>query len=99
MQCHVGLYFLSNSFLTYDAMSFSILYRSSAYKRFSYSNWKIPIGLVSEFLFGLIVRQASASGATARTWAAQSIASVCMSSDMSAFLMTALRSDILRTLD
>lgn len=33
MQCHVGLYFLSNSFLTYDAMSFSILYRSSAYTK------------------------------------------------------------------
>ena len=31
----------------------------------------------------------------ARTWVLQSMASCCMSSDMSAFLITALRSDIL----
>ena len=31
MQCQVGLYFLSNSFLMYAAMSFSMLYFSRAY--------------------------------------------------------------------
>ena len=30
MQCQVGLYFLSNSFLMYAAMSFSMLYFSRA---------------------------------------------------------------------
>eukprot|EP00416_Gambierdiscus_australes_P030073 CAMPEP_0171088166 /NCGR_PEP_ID=MMETSP0766_2-20121228/20613_1 /TAXON_ID=439317 /ORGANISM="Gambierdiscus australes, Strain CAWD 149" /LENGTH=80 /DNA_ID=CAMNT_0011545937 /DNA_START=232 /DNA_END=471 /DNA_ORIENTATION=+ len=55
MACHVGLYFLSNSFLMKAAMSFSMLYFSSA-------------------------------------WVAQSMASCCMSSAMSAFLITALRS-------
>lgn len=57
MQCHVGLYFLSNSFLMNAAISFSMLYRSSA-------------------------------------WDAQSTASCCMSSAMSEFLITALRSAI-----
>ena len=33
MQCHVGLYFLSNSFLMYAAMSFSMLYFSRACSR------------------------------------------------------------------
>merc|ERR1712064_171111 len=55
MQCQVGLYFLSNSFLMKAAMSFSMLYFSKA-------------------------------------WVAHSTASVCMSSDISAFLMTAFRS-------
>ena len=32
MQCHVGLYFLSNSFLMKAAMSFSMLYFSKAWK-------------------------------------------------------------------
>ena len=54
MQCHVGLKVLSNFFLMNAAMSFSMLYFSSA------------------------------SDAVA-------IASCCMSSDMSAFLITALR--------
>ena len=58
MQCHVGLYFLSNSFLMKAAMSFSML-------NFS------------------------------RACDAQSTASCCMSSDMSAFLITALRSAML----
>ena len=31
MQCHVGLYFLSNSFLMYAAMSFSMLYLEIAF--------------------------------------------------------------------
>jgi hypothetical protein len=31
MQCQVGLYFLSNSFLMYAAMSFSMLYFSRAW--------------------------------------------------------------------
>eukprot|EP00290_Baffinella_frigidus_P016827 CAMPEP_0180203258 /NCGR_PEP_ID=MMETSP0987-20121128/7752_1 /TAXON_ID=697907 /ORGANISM="non described non described, Strain CCMP2293" /LENGTH=234 /DNA_ID=CAMNT_0022158609 /DNA_START=665 /DNA_END=1370 /DNA_ORIENTATION=- len=57
MQCQVGLYFLSNSFLMYAAMSFSMLYFSMA-------------------------------------CAAQSMASCCMSSDMSAFLTTAFLSDM-----
>ena len=33
MQCQVGLYFLSNSFLMYAAISFSMLYFSRAFKR------------------------------------------------------------------
>ena len=33
MQCHVGLYFLSNSFLMNAAMSFSMLYFSKALRR------------------------------------------------------------------
>merc|ERR1712064_56486 len=59
--CIVGLYFLSNSFLMKAAMSFSMLYFSSA-------------------------------------WVAQSTASCCISSDMSAFLITAFLSDILSEL-
>uniref|UniRef100_A0A7G3AE33 Putative conserved plasma membrane protein n=1 Tax=Lutzomyia longipalpis TaxID=7200 RepID=A0A7G3AE33_LUTLO len=57
MQCHVGLYFLSNSFFIKAAISFSILYFS-------------------------------------RACVAQSTASCCISSLISAFLITALRSDI-----
>uniref|UniRef100_A0A1L8E7S8 Uncharacterized protein n=1 Tax=Haematobia irritans TaxID=7368 RepID=A0A1L8E7S8_HAEIR len=57
IQCHVGLYFLSNSFFMNAAISFSILYFSNA-------------------------------------CVAQSTASCCISSLMSAFLITALRSDI-----
>lgn len=38
MQCHVGLYFLSNSFLMKAAISFSTLYFSSAYKELDSSH-------------------------------------------------------------
>lgn len=39
-QCHVGLYFLSNSFLIYAAISFSMLYFSNACVAISTGKWK-----------------------------------------------------------
>lgn len=45
MQCHVGLYFLSNSFLMYAAMSFSTLYFSNACKSNDGKSMRELVGL------------------------------------------------------
>ena len=148
MQCQVGLYFLSNSFLMYAAISFSMLYFSRAWRTEKASALPsvaegveetrgigplaartrvAPIvragrGLVApcDAVGGLpgrpnprahsppgartIVQEARiqarrkdsrAGDAFQLTCVAQSMASCCISSDMSAFLITALRSVIL----
>lgn len=114
IQCHVGLYFLSNSFLMNAAMSFSTLYFSNACSESS----QVISWLTLMWLPG-IARQtyqyrtttfgATKSCTAVTFWArafqrdftksdtcvAQSMASCCISSDMSAFLITDFLSDMM----
>jgi hypothetical protein len=91
MQCHVGLYFLSNSFFMYAAMSFSMLYFSSAYNRTVELEWSNHQPDPSRPWKPATSNWPAVIGA-AHTCVAQSTASACISSDISAFLMTAFRS-------
>jgi hypothetical protein len=78
MQCHVGLYFLSNSFLMCAATSFSILYSARALQAQSMASWAGETAVQSP-----AIESAQRARPHART--------CCMSSDISAFLITARR--------
>ena len=60
MQCHVGLYFLSNSFLMNAAISFSILNFSKAWVEISiascYMSSDISAFLTTAFLSAIVIR-------------------------------------------
>ena len=114
MACQVGLYFLSNSFLMKAAMSFSTLYFSNAYRQPSKAitvdldvrSWNARLLQVSSehtvsnmsVLCELQERSSPSKKETFVTCVAQSMASCCMSSDMSAFLITAFLSDMVLSL-